>query len=80
VVAFYKWDSDYREEINFKTVKIKENSKLEYVIWKFNDGKMDNIFLFASVRDNFLNLLIYTDRWNEDEKVTFLENIYKLNS
>lgn len=80
MVAFYKWDSDYREEINFKTVKIKENSKLEYVIWKFNDGKMDNIFLFASVRDNFLNLLIYTDRWNEDEKVTFLENIYKLNS
>lgn len=79
VIAFYKWDSNYREEINFKTAKIKENSKLEYIIWKFSDGKMDNLFLFGSIGNSFLNLLIYTDIWNENEKIIFLEELYKLN-
>ncbi len=79
VEEFYKWDSDYRRELKHKTDKIKENPKLEYIIWKFNDGKLDNVFLFGSVKDNFLNLLVYTKEWNEDEKVKFLENLYELN-
>ena len=79
VKEFYKWDSDYIKENGFKTKKIKENSKLEYIIWKFNDGKLDNIFLFGSSKDNFLNLLVYTDVWSEDEKIIFLENLFELN-
>jgi len=79
VQEFYKWDSDYRKELKYKTDKIKENSKLEYIIWKYNDGKLDNVFLFGSVNDNFLNLLVYSDKWSEDKKVEFLENVYELN-
>ncbi len=79
VKLFYTWDSDYRKENKFKTDKIKENAKSEYIIWKYNDGKLDNIFLFGSVKDNFLNLLVYTDKWTEAEKITFLENLYQLN-
>jgi len=76
---FYKWDSNYRKENNFKTEKLKENSKLEYVIWKYNDGKQDNMFLFGTSDKNFLNLLVYTNIWNEDEKIKFLENLYEIN-
>lgn len=79
VQEFYKWDSDYRKELKYKTAKIKENPKLGYVIWKYNDGKLDNVFLFGSVKDTFLNLLIYTNEWNEDKKVKFLESLYELN-
>ncbi len=79
VKLFYLWDSDYRKENKFKTEKIKENSKLEYIIWKYNDEKLDNVFLFGSSKNNFLNLLVYTNNWNEDEKIFFLENLYKLN-
>ena len=79
VEQFYKWDSDYRKELKFKTKKIKENSEAEYIIWKYNDGKIDNVFLFGSVKDNFINLLVYTTDWSENEKIMFLENIYKLN-
>ena len=79
VKEFYKWDADYRKENNFKTDKIKENAKEEYVIWKYNDGKLDNVFLFGSSKNNFLNLLVYTDIWTESEKILFLENLYKLN-
>lgn len=79
VKLFYTWDSDYRKENNFKTDKIQENAKLEYVIWKYNDGKLDNVFLFGSIKNNFLNLLVYTDKWSQTEKITFLESIYKIN-
>ena len=75
VKLFYSWDSDYYKENKFKTEKIKENTELEYIIWKYNDQKLDNVFLFGSSKSNFLNLLVYTNNWNEDEKIIFLENI-----
>lgn len=79
VKEFYKWDSDYRKENHFKTEKIKENPELEYIIWKYNDTKLDNVFLFGSSKNNFLNLLVYTNIWSENEIIIFLENLYKLN-
>lgn len=79
VKLFYAWDSDYMKESKFKTDKIKENSKSEYIIWKYNDGKLENVFLFGSAKDNFLNLLVCTTVWDEDKKVLFLENLYELN-
>ena len=79
VNLFYKWDSDYYAENKFKTKLLKENSTLEYVIWKYNDYKLDNVFLFGSSKDNFLNLLVYTDKWTEEQKIIFLEELYQLN-
>lgn len=79
VTLFYTWDSDYYKENKFKTDKIKENTELEYIIWKYNDKKLDNVFLFGSSKNNFLNLLVYTANWNEEEKIFFLENLFKLN-
>jgi hypothetical protein len=79
VKLFYTWDSDYYKENKFKTEKIKENIELEYIIWKYNDKKGDNVFLFGSLKSNFLNLLVYTNNWSEDEKIIFLENLFKLN-
>ena len=79
VKLFYVWDSEYRKENKFKTAWIKENAKQEYVIWKYTDEKLDNVFLFGSVGTNFLNLLVYTSIWTEEEKVLFLEKIYQLN-
>lgn len=79
VKLFYVWDSDYMKESKFRTEKIKENAELEYIIWKYNDGKLDNIFLFGSAKDNFLNLLVYSNIGEEDKKVLFLEKLYELN-
>ena len=79
VKMFYIWYSDYYKENKFKTEKIKENTELEYIIWKYNDNKGDNVFLFGSSESNFLNLLVYTTTWSEDEKIFFLENLFKLN-
>mgnify|MGYP001357059220 CR=1 FL=1 len=61
---FYKWDSDYRKDLGFKTGLIKENKKQEYIIWRYNDNEIDNVFLFSSVKNNFINLLVYTNTWS----------------
>jgi len=79
VKLFYTWDSDYMKQNKYKTDKLMENSKSEYIIWKYNDGTLDNVFLFGSNKENFLNILVYTNIWNEEEKIKFLENIYMLN-
>jgi hypothetical protein len=79
VKLFYTWDSDYMKENKLKTDKIKENPASEYIIWKYNDGKLDNVFLFGSAKDNFLNLLVYSNIWDEAKKVLFLETLYQLN-
>lgn len=79
IILFFKWDSEYYKTQNYETIKLKENVDSEYIIWKYNDKKMDNIFLFGINKKNFLNLLIYTDLWNEERKISFLENLYHLN-
>lgn len=79
VELFYIWDSEYYKEKKFNTQKIKENTELEYIIWKYNDNKLDNVFLFGSSKNNFLNLLVYTNYWSEDDKIVFLENLFILN-
>lgn len=79
VKLFYTWDSDFMKESKFKTEKLKEDAKSEFIVWKFNDNKLDNLFLFGSIKDNFINLLIYTDIWPEEQKIAFLEKVYLLN-
>ena len=80
VKKFYEWDSNWRRDNNFKTAKLKENKKKKYIIWKFNDGQLDNVFLFGASKRNFINLLVYTDKWNENDKIRFLEELFDLNT
>lgn len=79
VKEFYKWDSDYRKENKFPVKKLKEDAKAKYIIWKFEEDNMDNVFLFGSSKENFLNLLVYSNVWKESEKILFLETLYELN-
>lgn len=76
--TFYKWDSDFKKKHKFKTQKLKENSDLEFIIWKYKD-KLDRVLLFGSSEKNFLIFLIYTNQWTETEKIQFLENLYQWN-
>ncbi len=79
VEKFHQWDTDWLESNNTETKQLKKDKKKEYIIWKYNDGTSDNVFLFGSSKDNFLNLLVYTEKWTEEEKIQFLEQLYELN-
>jgi hypothetical protein len=79
VSDFYKWEYDYRVGAGFKCFQIKENKSENYIIWKFTEKMMDNVFLYGAKSDLLLNFLVYTDKWNEQVKVDFLEKVYSLN-
>ena len=78
--AYFKWEYDYRVKHGFKTSKIKQDKKKNFIIWKFNENNIDNVFLYGVKSDYLLNFLVYTDQWEEKEKIAFLENLYELNS
>lgn len=77
IKAYTDWDMDFRKKNGNNASLIKENNSEGYQIWKFTDDKkIDNVFLYGINKDYILNFLIYTDKWEEDEKIEFLEQAY----
>lgn len=79
IARFFKWEYDYRVREGFKALKIKENRKDNYIVWKFTENSIDNILLFGVKNKMFTNFLVYTDKWNEQKKIDFLEKTNLLN-
>ncbi len=79
VSEFFKWEFDYRVGAGFKSSKIKENTTDNYIIWKFTENGIDNVFLYGAKSKLLTNYLIYTDQWSEQKKIDFLENTNSLN-
>lgn len=78
VRKFYEWDANYLKEQTKGQIKIvKENKEKNYLIWNLKSGtKQNDYFLFGLKGKTAYNLLVTTDKWNEDEKVKFLEQLY----
>ena len=79
VSEFFKWEYDYRVSAGFKSSKIKENATDNYIIWKFTEKIIDNVFLYGVKSDLMTNYLVYTDKWDEQKKIDYLEKINSLN-
>jgi hypothetical protein len=77
---FFKWEYDYRVGAGFKCSKIKENTTDNYIVWKFTEKMIDNVFLYGTKSDLLTNFLVYTDKWGEQKKIDFLEKFYSLNN
>lgn len=80
VSDYYKWEYDYRVENGFKTSKLKKDKKKNYIIWKFTEKGIDNVFLYGVKSEYLVNYLVYTDQWKEGKKIDFLEQLYELNN
>jgi len=79
ISEFFKWEFDYRVGGGFKSSKIKENTTDNYIVWKFTEKMIDNVFLYGIKSDMLTNYLVYTDKWDEQKKIDFLEKINSLN-
>jgi len=79
VAEFFKWEYDYRISAGFKCSKIKENTVDNYIVWKFTEKMIDNVFLYGIKADLLTNYLVYTDKWDEQKKIDFLEETNALN-
>jgi hypothetical protein len=76
---FFKWEYDYRVGEGFESNKILENEVENYIIWKFAEKTLDNVFLYGVKSDLFVNYLVYTDKWDEQKKIDFLIKLYNRN-
>lgn len=79
VVDFFKWEYDYRVSAGFKCNKISQNDTDHFILWKFTENGIDNVFLYGIRSELLTNYLVYTDKWNEQKKITFLEKLNTLN-
>jgi hypothetical protein len=77
---FFNWEYEYRVGAGFKCAKIKENKTDNYIIWKFTEKMIDNVFLYGTKSDFLINFLVYTDKWDEKKKIDFLEQFHSLNN
>jgi len=79
VSSFFKWEFDHRISIGFKSSKIKENDTENYILWKFSENNIDNVFLYGVKSNLLINYMVYTNIWSEQKKIEFLEELYELN-
>jgi len=75
---FYEWDSNYLKEQTKGQIKIvTENKDKNYLIWNLtNESNLNEYFLFGLRGTIAYNLYVTTEKWDEDRKVKFLEQLY----
>lgn len=82
VNKFYKWDTEYFiSNFNFKRELLEEDKKNNLIIYRiYGKVKQDNVntyFLISNNNGYVKNLSIsITDKWNKEEKITFLKKMY----
>jgi hypothetical protein len=78
VRKFYEWDANYLKEQNKGQLKIvTENKGKNYMIWNLtSETGLNDYFLFGLKGKTAYNLYVTTDKWDEDRKVKFLEQLY----
>jgi hypothetical protein len=76
---YYEWDSKYlAEEIKGQRVILKTDTTSQFIICRIhNDKDVDGYFLFGVDKGKFFNLYVTTDKWEQTQKVEFLEATYK---
>ncbi len=78
VKKFYEWDANYLKEQTGGQLRIvKEDKQKGYLIWNLSNGQIpQDYFLFGLKGKIAHNLSIISDKWDEDRKVKFLEQLY----
>ncbi|KOY86301.1 hypothetical protein AD998_09235 [bacterium 336/3] len=77
VRKFYEWDANYlKEKTNGQLRLIKENKEKQYLVWNLNSELGNDYFLFGLKGKTAYNLNIKTKKWNEEEKIAFLEKVF----
>ena len=78
VKKFYEWDANYLKERTGGQLRIvKEDKQKGYLIWSLSNGPIpQDYFLFGLKGQIAHNLSIISDKWDEDRKVKFLEQLY----
>ena len=84
VEEFVKWDSEYWKGQGLETSIIENKTENNFIIWNAKNKsetkqEVNTIFLFG-LKNNFVyGFSISSKTWNEEQKITFLKNLYNKN-
>ena len=76
---FYEWDANYLKELYKGQLKIlTENKEKNYLVWNIASGQhqVNEYFLFGLKGKIAYNLSVTCDKWDEEKKVKFLEQLF----
>lgn len=78
VRKFYDWDANYlKEQTNGQVRILTENREKGYLVWNLKSERNGNdYFLFGLKGKTAYNLNIKTNKWDEEKKVNFLEQLF----
>ncbi len=81
VKEFYEWDSQYLVgQINGERTIVKQDTTNHFIVWHIkaeNKYNIDNHYLFGCENGIIFTVFIDTKKWSEQQKVNFLETVYK---
>lgn len=82
VKEFYEWDSKYlADNINGNRTIIKQDTVNHYIVWQITADnekyKVDNHYLFGCENGIIFTVFIGTDKWTNEQKVEYLQTVYK---
>ena len=77
--TFYEWESEYFKSNGYEAMIIETDTASQYIIYRIYSETANTYFLVGvKSNGNVSNLSInYTDKWTEEEKISFLKNLYK---
>lgn len=81
VKAYYEWDSKYlTTQLNMNDTILQADSLNNYIVWRLwgknKELEMDCYFLFGYRNCSVHNFYVSTDKWTEEKKVKFLQDLY----
>lgn len=78
VKAYYNWESDfYKNQLKTESKIILADSTNNFIIWQLFDNKnVDMYFLFGYNKCSIHNYCLTTEKWKEQEKIKFLQDLY----
>lgn len=77
---FYEWDSKYLvEQIKGqRRVLERDSTKQSYILWNvYNDSDINVHILYGLKSGRVYNLSVSTKKWNEQQKIDFLKQLFK---
>lgn len=77
--AWYTWEEEHYSSKGIQIEQLKSNEEAGYVIWKATAERTNNIFLYGVKKNMAYNLGSVDDRWPEEERIAFLEALWKKN-
>jgi hypothetical protein len=78
VRKFYEWDANYlKEQTNGQLRILTENRERNYLVWNLkNERGLNDCYLFGLKGKTAHNLKVTTDKWDEETKLKFLEQLF----